>query len=293
MFVAIGIAFVGGLILGGLIPLVFVMVWHTGPFSPEELRDALTASILKPVVLLSSGAVTQMILVLTGVSAAVLSPVPFRRRLRLNPSTLPPLGYIVAPIGALAVSLLFTSVVGLLRVPESGTLKLLGDVFRHLTPAQLIFAVLIIGIVPGFAEELLFRGYAQTRLVRRLGRWNGIWITAALFGLMHMDKMQSPFAAAFGLYLGYVAEKSGSIRPTILCHAVNNSLEVVIGRYANSGTGEGDASVLLALALLAVVILGLCVTYLKFRVHPPATANLPGFDPAPLSEAAIPPTAPA
>jgi uncharacterized protein len=91
----------------------------------------------------------------------------------------------------------------------------------------------------GFGEELLFRGYIQSRLNAAFGkpfhffgvRWGGgIVIAAALFGLMHALNIGSLVSGHWeltwwwgfwtffgGLVLGFVREKSGSIvAPTIL-----------------------------------------------------------------------------
>lgn len=276
VIVAFAVAFVAGIVVGGLVPLVMVIASNAGRFeNAEELRDALQAGILKAPILLASGATTQVMLLITAVSAAMLSPVPFVRRMRLNPSTLSPLGWIIVPIGALSVSFLFSAIVGLIGIRESGTLKLLGDVFKKLTPAELVFAVAIVGIMPGFAEEFLFRGYAQTRLVQRLGRWWGILIVSLMFGIMHLDFLQSPFAFGFGIYLGYVAEQSGSIRPTMFCHALNNSLQVLLGWLIGSGSGGGGEEPgrlgFAIMALIAGTVVAACVVYLKFAVRPPAT----------------------
>ena len=278
VFVAFVVAFIAGIGVGTVIPVMIVVVQHHGPFqSGEELMATLKNSIVQPLVLLSSGAATQVMLLATALGAAILSPVkPTTKRLRLNPSTLSPLGYIIAGIGALAVSVLFSAIVGLIGIKESGTLKLMGDVFRQLTPLEVAFAVLVVGISPGFGEEFLFRGYIQTRLVQRWGRWIGIILTALLFGLMHMDPLQSPFAAAFGIYLGYLAEQTGSIRPTMFCHMLNNSVQVLIGRYAN-GTGEPSWQNYATMAIVAGVVLTLCILYLTLAVHPPP----PREEPAP------------
>ena len=73
---------------------------------------------------------------------------------------------------------------------------------------------LCIGVLPGFAEELLFRGYVQTRLSQRWGRWWGVGIAAALFGIMHIDPVHGTFAGIFGLYLGYLTERAAAfVRP--------------------------------------------------------------------------------
>ena len=50
-----------------------------------------------------------------------------------------------------------------------------------------------------------------------------------MFGIMHMDPLQGTFAVGFGFYIGYLVEKAGSIRPAMVCHAVNNSAQVLLG----------------------------------------------------------------
>jgi uncharacterized protein len=269
VFVVFGVALLAGLVAAGIIPLIMVVAQHGEQFTTaEQLRDALIASVQQPVILLTSAAATQVMLLLTALSAAVLSPRPVLQRLRLKPSTLSPLGYIVAPIGAFAISILFGSLVTVFGIHETGTLKLLGDAFRHLSPAEVVFALLIVGVMPGFAEEFLFRGYIQTRLVQRLGRWGGILITAALFGIMHMDPLQGTFAIGFGIYIGYLADKAGSIRPAMVCHAFNNSVQVILGRYLVNGGQETPIKRAAIIALIAAAVVALCSLYIYFRVQP-------------------------
>lgn len=269
------VALIAGLVVGGMVPLIMVVAQKRDTLQTgEQIRDAIQASLQQPTILLTSGAATQIMLLLTALAAAVLSPEPVVRRLRLNRSTLSPVGYIVAPIGAFAISILFGAIVALLGIHENGTLKLLGEAFKHLTPTEVVFAVLIVGVMPGFAEEILFRGYIQTRLVARLGRWVGIGITAFLFGVMHMDPLQGSFAIGFGLYIGYLADKSGSIRPAMVCHAVNNSIQVILGRFLSAGGGEQmprDQAAVVALVTAAVV--ALCTLYIYLRVRPPPTPD--------------------
>ena len=270
VFVAFVVALVAGLLAGGIVPLMVIVAQGGGHFqSGETIREKLLAEVSRPAILLTSGAATQTMLLLTALSAAILSPVPVVRRLRLNPSSLSPFGYLVAPIGATAVSFLFAGLVALLKIPESGTLKLLGESIRRLSPIEVVAGVLIVGVMPGFAEEFVFRGYAQTRLVERWGRWPGIVIASALFGVMHLDLLQGTFAMGFGLYIGYVAEKARSIRPTMVCHAVNNSIQVFLGRFAAGSDPQTRPSQAALLALGALAVLVLCTMYIYFRVNPP------------------------
>ena len=50
------------------------------------------------------------------------------------------------------------------------------------------------GLGPGFGEELLFRGYIQTRLRQRWPRLVALAVTACLFGFIHFDLVQGAFA---------------------------------------------------------------------------------------------------
>jgi membrane protease YdiL (CAAX protease family) len=50
----------------------------------------------------------------------------------------------------------------------------------------LILLMLTMILVVGISEEILFRGFMQKGLVRRLGKQGGLWITALIFTLIHL-----------------------------------------------------------------------------------------------------------
>lgn len=297
VFLAFVVALIAGLLGGGTIVLILVTFQANGHFeTTAQMQQAIAGGIRTPWILLTSGACTQAMLLLTVIAAAMLSPIPLDRRLRLNPSSLSPLGYCIAPLGALSISFLFGSLVSLLGIPEGGTLKMLGDAFTKLSPLALVAALAIVGIGPGIAEECLFRGYIQTRLVQRWGRWVGIPITALLFGIMHMDLIQGTFAVGFGVYIGYLMEKSGSIRPGMVCHAFNNGIEVLLGRYLTGSNQQTPRSSAMILALASLAVLIASVLYIRYRVFPKPEADigfpvLPPAEPQPLSAIVYPPPA--
>jgi len=81
-------------------------------------------------------------------------------------------------------------------------------------------------------EELLFRGFLQTgvqKLVLRRGhslrhRWIAISVAACLFGLMHLGVPHHiPALIAFGVILGYLYERTGSITVPIFVHMLFNA----------------------------------------------------------------------
>ena len=88
---------------------------------------------------------------------------------------------------------------------------------------ELLMQVLALCVMPAIAEELLFRGAFQG-LMRPCGSAAAIFAPALLFGVLHLDLAQGLTAFACGVFLGWLAERSGSILPGMLLHLVNNAL---------------------------------------------------------------------
>ena len=94
-------------------------------------------------------------------------------------------------------------------------------------------------LVPALVEEFVFRGVILQPL-RKFGDWFAILSTALLFGLMHGNMTQVPFAIIAGVALGYVAVVSGSLWVSVAVHFFNNFIAVcasVIGdRYSDGAS---------------------------------------------------------
>lgn len=88
---------------------------------------------------------------------------------------------------------------------------------------ELLMQFLALCVMPAIAEELLFRGAFQG-LMRPCGSAAAIFAPALLFGVLHLDLAQGLTAFACGVFLGWLAERSGSILPGMLLHLVNNVL---------------------------------------------------------------------
>lgn len=88
---------------------------------------------------------------------------------------------------------------------------------------ELLMQLLALCVMPAIAEELLFRGAFQG-LMRPCGSAAAIFAPALLFGVLHLDLAQGLTAFACGVFLGWLAERSGSILPGMLLHLVNNAL---------------------------------------------------------------------
>lgn len=83
------------------------------------------------------------------------------------------------------------------------------------------------------AEELLFRGLLQTRLIAWLGVYPGILLTALLFGAVHapFSPLFAMVAGVAGLGYGLVFHYSGRLSLAVLLHGAVNSLHLLLLSY--------------------------------------------------------------
>ena len=81
---------------------------------------------------------------------------------------------------------------------------------------------LYVGLLAPVWEEILFRGYVM-RTLKPYGKRFAIFASAFLFGIYHGNVVQSPYAFAVGLVLGYVAMEYSMLWAMVL-HMINNLL---------------------------------------------------------------------
>lgn len=131
-----------------------------------------------------------------------------------------------------------------------------------------IFYVLATCVFAPLGEEFVCRG-ALLGVLKKYGNWWAVIITAALFGLLHMNFYQGPYAFLMGLVLGFVAVKTESIWCSVLIHAINNSYSTateLLGEFAPEfyESISGLLS-LVNLALMPVAIILLVLGFSKSR----------------------------
>jgi uncharacterized protein len=97
------------------------------------------------------------------------------------------------------------------------------------TPASLILVLLAVVVAP-VTEELLFRGWIYTSLRHRFGLWSAVIASSIVFALAHYDETHIYALAVFpvGLALAGLRERTGSIKASIIFHAVYNLAAVAI-----------------------------------------------------------------
>lgn len=88
-------------------------------------------------------------------------------------------------------------------------------------------SVIQIVVAAATVEELAMRGYTMGNL-RKYGDLFAIIASAIVFGLIHGNLVQIPFALVAGLGIGYLTVKTDSLWTGVLVHAGNNLFSVVI-----------------------------------------------------------------
>jgi membrane protease YdiL (CAAX protease family) len=108
-----------------------------------------------------------------------------------------------------------------------------------LNEGPLAFVVLLIaaGLVAPFVEELFFRGFLFGTLRRRHPLWQAYLVSAVLFTVLHNDPSRMTPAQMAGLSIGiamlalmlaWVYQRTGSLYPGMLAHAVNNATGLIL-----------------------------------------------------------------
>ena len=152
-----------------------------------------------------------------------------------------------------------------------GLPDLMQDTFHGMS--RNVFGIISIAIMAPLVEELLFRGAIQGYMLRKgMKPLHAILIASAIFGIVHMNPIQIPFAFAIGLIFGWLYYRTGSVVPGIIGHFINNSIAclqmaTLTEEEFNTKTiewlGAGPTYALFALSL--VVMIGMFL-YLKKRL---------------------------
>lgn len=133
------------------------------------------------------------------------------------------------------------------------------------TPLEIVLYIISTAVVPAFAEEFAFRGILMGTL-RRFGDAFAIIASAIVFGAMHGNIVQVPFAFILGLVFAYVDCKTNSILPSIIIHFVNNFYAVMLDVLQNTGVFSDRVFMMVYFILIAVFcILGLVSFFLIIR----------------------------
>ncbi|NOY93463.1 MAG: CPBP family intramembrane metalloprotease [Deltaproteobacteria bacterium] len=188
---------------------------------------------------------------------AKLAKVPIRSALGLNGARWPI--FLAAPLGILGLGPTSDGIVHLMRwLAPNFTFGTLGQLDVLMQGHSFFVLWPLIALVPGFAEEMFFRGLVQ----RCLG--NGllaIVVSGVSFACFHMDPHHVAGVLPVGLYLAWVAARADSTWPTIVAHTINNSLALVATKFLGESVGQDEPNPWIILGGLAITALAIATIY--------------------------------
>ncbi|MBI1951928.1 MAG: CPBP family intramembrane metalloprotease [Acidobacteria bacterium] len=112
--------------------------------------------------------------------------------------------------------------------------ELFEDLATYHGPGDFLLLLLIVAVVPAVCEEILFRGFVHSGLVREFeSAPKAILAGAFVFAGFHLNPWRFSVLLVIGLFLGYLVHRTGSLLPAMLAHAFNNAMSLGL-----AGLGE-------------------------------------------------------
>jgi len=136
-------------------------------------------------------------------------------------------------------------------MPGAETIGKLMAKALELGNAPLLVLILVIGVLPGLCEEVLFRGVILSLLPRRFSQTKIIVIVGTLFGAFHLSLARFLPTGLLGALLAFIRLRSGSLWPCMALHCLHNSFSVVLATYV-----PGDPPPWMYLAGIASGVIG-------------------------------------
>ncbi|HRY83867.1 MAG TPA: ABC transporter permease subunit/CPBP intramembrane protease [Candidatus Cloacimonadota bacterium] len=222
---------------------------------------------------------TQLLLILLPVLLVLrvlkLNP---KETLRLKAPKLQEIALIpfIAIPAAIIVSMLSQLINSIFPFP-SEYLEQLGKLFQMDIP--LWQQIIIIAVLPGICEEILFRGF-MVRFYEAHGTKVALVVSAVLFAAFHLDPFRFLPVLVLGLLLSWLTLRSGSIYNSMFSHALNNGFALFITIFAGSAWLKPllqDADNLKTWLLLpAVLVLGLALYLFNKVTATPESLQIQG-----------------
>lgn len=245
---AVFAAFIGAQLLSALAGQIASAVFHPAAHGGEVVVHVIPAMLA-----------SELALILVSLATPLMANLSLRESLDLQPSKAPV--FLAAAVGTVTLGPLGDTLMTELSTHfPNFTLGVVPEL--HELASQLPLAALwpTFALVPGVAEELLFRGVLQGALGRTLLGSLGAGLAFAAF---HVDPVHVAGVLPLGLFLSWVAYRSSTL-VSMFAHVANNSLAVFSIRSSvlDVGYGTGQAvptswlvgSLVVFAAMVAIIV---------------------------------------
>ncbi len=173
-----------------------------------------------------------------------------------------PAAFVLGPIGILTLGPLSDLLVrGMTAVFPDATFGAL-DSIEQLTQSYSFLALFpFIALVPGFTEEIFFRGLVQ-RSMGNVGV-KAIVVSGLTFSFFHLDPHHVAGVLPLGFYLAWLAARTGSLWVTIVTHAANNGVALLASQLAVDAI-DPEQTLPWWTVPIGVVLCALCVSGIHY-----------------------------
>lgn len=131
--------------------------------------------------------------------------------------------------------------------------------------SQFIIVFLVVAVIPGIGEELIFRGILQNKFHLIFKNIHvAILVTAVLFSGFHMQFFGFVPRLFLGILFGYIYYWSGNLWYPILGHFVNNGFTLILIYLYQAGHIGIDIEVQDAYPLNIILIFSVITIYMLF-----------------------------
>ena len=215
-------------------------------------------------------------------SVALLVPwiarIPVKTWIRLTPVS--PSVFSVSCFGVLGLGFLVDEVTFVLHSLDpilfaTDGLDLFNQLFLDATPLLFLILTAAITLGPGIGEELLFRGLLLRSFLSGMAPWLALLFSSILFGAIHLNILQGVGAGLIGIYLGFVALRTGSILPAMAAHALNNFICALFARFGDDMGGVWQNGHPLPVVGIALIVFIVALFSLLRCTRRPARASMP------------------
>lgn len=160
----------------------------------------------------------------------------FYRQIGLQPSKIKKSKGLLLVISALASTHFLAWIYRSVILPEFGHEGIIGGGSKMFSFIQTNGGVLemsgflLLALLVGpIMEEVVFRGYLQSSLAKKIPAWAAILITSIVFTIGHSPMILWPMYFLYSATWGWILVRTGSLKMAILIHILSNLFYAVVG----------------------------------------------------------------
>ncbi len=130
-----------------------------------------------------------------------------------------------------------------MHTQEANTMETMKKILEMNNLPGFLFSLLLVSIIPGIGEELIFRGILQKLIEKGTGKGHlAVWIASILFSSFHLQFEGFLPRMLLGLILGYSFYYTRNLWIPIILHMLNNAIPIISLYFAGDDLATLDPS---------------------------------------------------